>query len=113
MDEIMQIESIKFLLSSLKKLTDRFVAMEKRVTLSFKNIATDVDKLLDRIELLEQKIIDLRDGDPLSGRPPRTQEPSVTPETKEHLVPRLNPWKEHGCSCLGREPSSEGPNWKH
>ena len=90
MDEIMQIESIKFLLSSVKKLTDRFVGMENRVTLSFKNIATDVDKLLDRIELLEQKIIDLREGDPLSGRPPRTQEPSVTPETKEHLVPRLN-----------------------
>ena len=90
MDESRLVESIKYLLSSVKKLTDSFVAMEKRVTLSFEKLAADVDNLLERIELLEKKSIDLRDGDPLSGRPPRTTELPVSPETKEHLVPRLN-----------------------
>ena len=90
MDESRLVESIKYLLSSVKKLTDSFVAMEKRVTLSFENLAADVDNLLERIELLEKKSIDLRDGDPLSGRPPRTTELPVSPETREQLVPRLN-----------------------
>lgn len=90
MDESRLVESIKYLLSSVKKLTDSFVAMEKRVTLSFENLAADVDNLLERIELLEKKSIDLRDGDSLTGRPPRTTELPVSPETKEHLVPRLN-----------------------
>ena len=90
MDESRLVESIKYLLSSVKKLTDSFVAMEKRVTLSFEKLAADVDNLLERIELLEKKSIDLRDGDPLSGRPPRTTELPVSPETNEHLVPRLN-----------------------
>ena len=90
MDESRLVESIKYLLSSVKKLTDSFVAMEKRVTLSFENLAADVDNLLERIELLEKKSIDLRDGDSLTGRPPRTTELPVSPETREQLVPRLN-----------------------
>jgi hypothetical protein len=90
MDESRLVESIKYLLSSVKKLTDSFVAMEKRVTLSFENLAGDVDNLLERIELLEKKSTDLRDGDPLTGRPPRTTEVPVNPEMKEQLVPRLN-----------------------
>lgn len=90
MEESRLVESIKYLLSSVKKLTDSFVAMEKRVTLSFENLAADVDNLLERIELLEKKSIDLRDCDPLTGRPPRTTELPVNPEMKEQLVPRLN-----------------------
>jgi len=90
MDEIRLVESIKYLLSSVKKLTDSFVALEKRVTLSFENLAADVDNLLERIELLEQKSIDLRDYDPLTGRPPRTTALPVNPEMKEQLVPRIN-----------------------
>jgi hypothetical protein len=90
MEESRLVESIKYLLSSVKKLTDSFVAMEKRVTLSFENLAADVDNLLERIELLEKRSIDLTDCDPLTGRPPRTTELPVNPEMKEQLVPRLN-----------------------
>jgi hypothetical protein len=90
MDEIRLVESIKYLLSSVKKLTDSFVALEKRVTLSFKNLAANIDNLLDRIELLEKKLIDLRDGNPPTGLPPSSTELPVNPETKEQLVPRLN-----------------------
>lgn len=90
MEENRIVESIKFLLSSVKKLSDSFIDTERRLTRSFDSVAADVTDLQERIEWLEQQLVDLNDGALASGRPPMAPALPVRPDTGDRVVPAVN-----------------------
>lgn len=84
------VESVKLLLSSVKKLTDSFLTTEVKFTHMVDRITSDVHDLLERMERLEKQLLNLRESDQQTEQPQRKQELPVTPESKEMLIPRLN-----------------------
>ncbi len=90
MEDSKIVESLKFLLSSVKKLSDSFINTEKKLTGSFDSVAGDVLDLKERIEWLENQLVDFSDGLLASARPPMTPELPVRPGSEERVVPVLN-----------------------
>ncbi|MCF8140501.1 MAG: hypothetical protein K9J75_05280 [Cyanobium usitatum Tobar12.5m-G36] len=84
------VESVKLLLSSVKKLTDSFLTTEVKFTHMVDRLTSDVHDLLERMERLEKQLLNLRESDQQTGQPQRKPELPVTPESKEMLIPRLN-----------------------
>ena len=56
-DDDTLIESVKFLLKSVKQLSDRFVESETRVKRAFDGVATDMNDLLDRVDQIEKDLV--------------------------------------------------------
>ncbi|MCE2839678.1 MAG: hypothetical protein LW834_22490 [Cyanobium sp. 49614_E6] len=86
------IETIKFLLTSVKKLSDTFVMSEGKVKKGFEGVGSDVDELRRRLELLErqwEERANSSDGDNSRTQVIETQLP-VSPGTAEFRVPVLN-----------------------
>jgi hypothetical protein len=84
------VESVKFLLKSVRQLSDRFLEADAKLSRSFDGVAADVNDLLERMERLEKGLAALADGD---GPPPRSSAPPdlpVRPETAEWVVPAIN-----------------------
>ncbi|MBC1260291.1 hypothetical protein FQK07_03240 [Synechococcus sp. BSF8S] len=90
MEESKIVESLKFLLSSVKKLSDSFITTEKKLTRSFDNVAADVVDLQERIEWLEKQLVDLSDGALVSSRTQMTPGLPVRPGSEERVVPAIN-----------------------
>ncbi len=90
MEESRVVESIKFLLSSVKKLTDSFLTTEEQFTHMVDRLSTDVHDLLERMERMEKRLLDLSESDQQTERTQMRPELPVSPESKEMLVPRLN-----------------------
>ncbi|APD48575.1 hypothetical protein KQ302_09805 [Synechococcus sp. CS-602] len=90
MEDSKIVVSLKFLLSSVKKLSDTFIASEEKLTLSLKGVATDVDDLQERIEWLEKQLVDLSDSALVAARPLMTPTLPVHSDSEERVVPALN-----------------------
>jgi hypothetical protein len=84
------VESVKLLLSSVKKLTDSFLTTEEKFTHMVDRLTSDVQDLLERMERMEKRLLDLHDSDLQVKQPQIRPELPVTPESKEMLIPRLN-----------------------
>jgi len=84
------LESVRFLLSSVKKLSDSFIDTEQKLTRSFDSVATDVADLQERIEWLEKHLVDLSDGALTSVRQLAATELPVRPDSADRVVPALN-----------------------
>ena len=55
------IESIRYLLSSLSKLSDRFLAANESTQRSFDNVKQDIDDVIERLARVEADLVDWRD----------------------------------------------------
>lgn len=84
------IASIKFLLTSVRKLSDSFLESEDRVKQGFAGIASDIDELVKRIESMERQVVDLSDRELVRGRANVEPQLAVAEATKEYIVPILN-----------------------
>ena len=86
------IESIRFLLSSLSKLSDRFLAANDATQRSFDNVRQDIDEVIERLARVESDLVDWRDQSIASGNanPQKTFELPAKPEHNKHLIPALN-----------------------
>jgi hypothetical protein len=61
MDADKLINSVKFLLKSVRQLSDRFIETNENITRSFESVREDVSDLGERIEKLEAELQNLRD----------------------------------------------------
>jgi hypothetical protein len=84
------LNSVKFLLKSVKQLSDRFLDSEAKLTRSFDGVAADVNDLLERLERVEKDLSLLVDG--TSGMRSGVTPPAlpVRPETQNWVVPAIN-----------------------
>lgn len=91
MDADKLIDSIKFLLKSVRQLSDRFVENNEKITRSFEGVREDVGDLVGRIEKLETELLNLRDQALMAvdvNR--RAPELPVRSDQKDLLIPALN-----------------------
>jgi|GEM_PF-321643 len=84
------LESVKFLLTSVKKLSDRFIEADAKLSRSFDGVASDVADLLERIELLEHQLVDFSDSPITLARPVAVSQLPVRSDTAERAIPALN-----------------------
>jgi hypothetical protein len=86
------IESIRFLLSSLSKLSDRFLAANESTQRSFDNVRQDIDDVIERLARVEADLVDWRDQGISIGSAnlQRTLELPTKEEHKKRLIPALN-----------------------
>jgi hypothetical protein len=90
-DEDTLVESVKFLLKSVRQLSDRFLEADAKLTRSFDGVAADVNDLLDRVEGIEKELLEFRDGAMRqTSSSPATPELPVRPETADRVVPAIN-----------------------
>ncbi|MGB5136819.1 MAG: hypothetical protein WBN89_16800 [Prochlorococcaceae cyanobacterium] len=90
MEDSKIVESIKFLLSSVKKLSNSFIANEEKLTRSFDKFAADVAHLQERIEWLEKQLVVLTDSALASSRTKMSSLLTVRPGSEEQVVPAIN-----------------------
>jgi len=85
------IDSVKFLLKSVRKLSDRFVEANDGIARSFESVGGDVDDLSERIKKLEAELLNLRDQELIAvngnQRPP---ELPVRADQRDLMIPALN-----------------------
>lgn len=84
------VESLKFLLSSVKKLSDSFIATDKRLTNGFEKLSAEVSDLQERIGWLEKQLEDFGDGTPASASRPMNPALPVQPSSEERVVQAIN-----------------------
>ena len=61
MDDQKLVESVKFLLKSVRQLSDHFVETNDNISRSFDTVRQDVSDLSDRLAILEEEIQNWRD----------------------------------------------------
>ena len=61
MDADKLIDSVKFLLKSVRQLSDRFIETNENITRSFESVREDISDLGEQIEKLEAELQNLRD----------------------------------------------------
>lgn len=91
MDADKLIDSVKFLLKSVRQLSDRFIENNEKITRSFEGVREDVGDLVGRIEKLETELLNLRDQALMAvdvNR--RAPELPVRSDQKDLLIPALN-----------------------
>jgi hypothetical protein len=86
------IESIRFLLSSLSKLSDRFLATNESTQRSFDNVRQDINDVIERLALVEADLVVWRDQSITieSANMQRRLELPAKEEHKKRLIPALN-----------------------
>jgi len=92
MDSDKVVDSIKFLLNSVSKLSDRFLESNEATKRSFTHVRQDVDDLLDRLGRLESDLIGWRDQQLKAAEhsPTRHPELPVKPGQEKIMIPALN-----------------------
>lgn len=84
------VESVKFLLRSVKQLSDRFVETDNRLSASLSEAHRDIQDLIQRVSDLEERIPEDGAEDVTAQRRQRTYHLPVQPESIESRVPILN-----------------------
>jgi hypothetical protein len=91
MDVERLIDSVKFLLKSVRQLSDRFVETNENVARSFKSVREDVGDLAERTEKLEIELRNLRDRELIAvDGNRRAPELPVRPDQQDLVIPALN-----------------------
>jgi hypothetical protein len=91
MDADKLIDSVKFLLKSVRQLSDRFVETNENITRSFKHVREDISDLAERLEKFDAELQNLRDQALVSSKGPRlSPELPVKPGQEDRLIPALN-----------------------
>lgn len=91
MDVDKLIESVKFLLKSVSKLSDRFIETNENISRSFESVRDDIVDLSERLTKIEAELLNLRDQELIttdSGR--RSPELPVRADQQDLLIPALN-----------------------
>jgi hypothetical protein len=91
MDADKLIDSVKFLLKSVRQLSDRFIETNENITRSFESVREDVGDLGERIEKLEAELQNLRDQQLVAVDSVRSA-PNlpVRSDQRELVIPALN-----------------------
>jgi hypothetical protein len=89
-DDDTLIESVKFLLTSVKQLSDRFLESESRLKRGFDGVATDISDLLERVDQIEKDLVQFRDDSLLPQRTAPAPRLPVQEGTENHPVPAIN-----------------------
>jgi len=92
MDSDKVVDSIKFLLNSVSKLSDRFLESNEATRRSFNHVRQDVDDLQERLGRLESDLVDWRDQQLKAAdhSPSRQPELPVKPGQEKIVIPALN-----------------------
>lgn len=91
MDTERIIESVKFLLKSVRQLSDRFVETHENLSRSFDSVRGDVSNIETRLKEVEGELLNLKDQALVTADQPRKQpELPVKEEHQERLIPALN-----------------------
>jgi len=91
MDSEKLIDSVKFLLNSVRQISDRFVDSNEGITRNFDKVCADIGELVNRVENLEAECLHLRDQALISSESPRpTAELPIRPGQEDLLIPALN-----------------------
>ena len=61
MDTDRLVDSVKFLLKSVRQLSDRFVETNENLTRSFESVRGDVSEIEIRLKSLEDELLNLKD----------------------------------------------------
>ena len=91
MDADRLVDSVKFLLKSVRQLSDRFVETNENLTRSFESVRGDVSEIENRLKILEEELLNLKDQ-ALVDADQRRKAPElpVKEEHQERLIPALN-----------------------
>jgi hypothetical protein len=91
MDADKLIDTVKFLLRSVHKLSDSFADSNAGITRNFEKVCADIGELVGRVEKLEAECLHLRDQALISSGGSRlTPELPVKPGQQDLLIPALN-----------------------
>jgi len=91
MDDQKLVDSVKFLLKSVRQLSDHFVETNDNISRSFESVRQDVSDLSDRLEKIEQDLQNWRDQELIGADGPRREpELPVRGDSAEALIPALN-----------------------
>lgn len=92
MDSDKVVDSIKFLLNSVSKLSDRFLESNEATKRSFEHVRQDVDDLLARLGQVEADLANWRDQQLFAGEQSLVRQPElpVKPGQEKIAIPALN-----------------------
>ena len=91
MDADRLVDSVKFLLKSVRQLSDRFVETHENLSRSFESVSGDVSQIEARLKKLEDELVNLKDQVLIAADQQRR--PPELPVKEEHqgrLIPALN-----------------------
>lgn len=91
MDVDKLIDSVKFLLKSVRQLSDRFVETNEKISRSFESVREDVVELTERLQKIDSELQNIRDQQLIAvDSTRRALELPVRPDQQELLIPALN-----------------------
>lgn len=91
MDSDKIVESVKFLLKSVRQLSDRFVEANQGISTTFENVMSDVKELKTRLQSLDEGFADIRDLQLVKGDGTRAApELPTVEEQRDKAFPVLN-----------------------
>ena len=91
MDADKLIDSVKFLLKSVRQLSDRFVDSNEGITRNFEKVCSDISDLAERVDKLQAEFLHLRDQELIRSEGPRLiPELPLRPDQQDLLIPALN-----------------------
>ena len=91
MDADKLIDSVKFLLKSVRQLSDRFVDSNEGITRNFEKVCADISDLAERVDKLQAEFLHLRDQELIRSEGPRLiPELPLRPDQQDLLIPALN-----------------------
>lgn len=92
MDQQKITDTLKFLLSSVSKLSDRFLELTNSTRSSFEDVADDIENLTERIGRIESDLANWRDQQLIADQHDKTRvkELPIKPGQEKLLIPALN-----------------------
>ena len=85
------VESTRFLLKSVRQLSDHFVETNDNVARSFESVRQDVSDIAGRLESLEEALKNMSDYELLTSSTSRQEvELPARSDTKDNVIPALN-----------------------